>query len=345
MGDTQRFSYPLIIGTSTGNRVETGLTYEKALRGPAVTPLSLGAIRLRGRDVSDFLNRMSTQATITRPPGSAFQNVLTNDKGRIVDLVWQLHSGSDVTLLSGHRDGTISFNWLQKYLFSEDVLIEDISTSSGRYAVVGEEGAAFIRSMFGPDAVPEHGRCSRLASGSGWITCFRDLLFRIPVYQILDEGIASDSTVFWMIRDNPDLMRIDPSVLEVLRIESGIPSIGFDIDTTVNPLEAGLHETISFSKGCYIGQEVIARIETYSKLQKRLVGFSFPLAGEVPLSPGNITQAGLTVGRTTSHCFSPGMRREIALGYLGVRASETGLTLETADGKVDAVVHRLPFEV
>jgi folate-binding protein YgfZ len=288
---------------------------------------------------------MSTQETVSRPPWSVFQNVLTNDKGRIVDLVWQLHSGSDITLLSGHGDGAISSDWLQKYLFSEDVLIEDISPSSGRYAVVGEEGAGFIRAMFGPDAVPEQGLYSRLASGSGWMTCFRDPLFRIPVYQLLAEGQASDSTILRTMRDNPDLKQIDPSLLEVFRIESGIPSIGFDIDTTVNPLEAGLREAISFAKGCYIGQEVIARIETYSKLQKNLVGFSFPLAGEIRLSPGNITQAGLTVGRTTSHCFSPAMGCEIALGYLGVRTTESGLTLETAAGKVDSVVHRLPFEV
>ena len=117
----------------------------------------------------------------------------------------------------------------------------------------------------------------------------------------------------------------------MVRIERGIPVHGKEITEAVNPLEAGLSTLVSFTKGCYIGQEVVARLDTYGKVRRKLCGLVFP--DDSPNVPvGRLFFSGEEVGWTTSHTYSTQLNKVIALGYVkGINTSEF-VELKQPDG-------------
>ncbi len=134
---------------------------------------------------------------------------------------------------------------------------------------------------------------------------------------------------------------------EIARIEAGIPRFGADMDETTNPLEAGLDvRAISFSKGCYIGQEVISRIRTYSEVAKALRGLR--LAEDLkslPKKGDKLFHRGKEAGFITSATTSPKLKANIALGYVKREVNQPGteLTLRTADGESRVQIAEIPF--
>ena len=132
----------------------------------------------------------------------------------------------------------------------------------------------------------------------------------------------------------------------VFRVERGLPSPVSELSDRVNPLEAGLEPYVSFTKGCYMGQEVIARLDTYDKLQRRLVGLLGPgdpgSEAGTHLKPGSPLRTGdRVVGQVTSAVTSPALGRAIALAYIRKGHTEPGTTLESDQGPVEVV--GLPF--
>jgi folate-binding protein YgfZ len=133
----------------------------------------------------------------------------------------------------------------------------------------------------------------------------------------------------------------------MLRIEWGVPRFGREITQERNPLEAGLDAGISFTKGCYIGQEVVARLESRQKVSRQLVGLWLE-PGPAPSEGSPIEAAdrpGLVIGTLTSAAPSLDFRRLLGLGFVGTERSAPGARLEViSDGdRVGAVVASLPF--
>ena len=113
----------------------------------------------------------------------------------------------------------------------------------------------------------------------------------------------------------------------MLRIEAGIPAPGHELTEQWNPLEAELRSAISFTKGCYTGQEVVARLNTYKKVQRTLRGLR--LAGdEIPPPGSRLLAAGAEAGLVTSAAFSPALGAPIALAYVALETSAPGTAVE-----------------
>jgi folate-binding protein YgfZ len=135
--------------------------------------------------------------------------------------------------------------------------------------------------------------------------------------------------------------------LDMARLEAGIPRFGVDMDGTNLAPEAGIQErAISYSKGCYIGQEVIARIKTYGQVAKALRGMR--LANdmkELPMHGDKLFLNGKEVGYITSALASPALKANIALGYVRKEANQIGteLVLKTRGGESTAKIVDLPF--
>lgn len=130
--------------------------------------------------------------------------------------------------------------------------------------------------------------------------------------------------------------------LESLRIEAGLPRFGQDMGADTIPLEAGLLNAISFTKGCYLGQEVIERLRSRGHVNWKLAGvwIDSPAA---PAPPQKLADAGgREVGEITSSCVSPTLARTIALAFVRREASEPGTRLRLASGPA-AEVAQLPF--
>jgi folate-binding protein YgfZ len=135
--------------------------------------------------------------------------------------------------------------------------------------------------------------------------------------------------------------------LETLRIEAGLPRFGADMDESTLPGEAGLDaRAVSYSKGCYIGQEVIARIRTYGQVARGLRGLRLP--GDLATLPQHgdkLLHDGKEVGFITSALRSPTFRANIALGYIRRECNQPGtaLTLRTVAGEFPVSIIPLPF--
>jgi folate-binding protein YgfZ len=133
--------------------------------------------------------------------------------------------------------------------------------------------------------------------------------------------------------------------LEALRIEAGTPRFGIDMTEDTIPLEAGIEgRAISFTKGCYVGQEVIIRIlhRGHGRVARRLVGLSLE-SEDVPPPGSPVSTADRDVGAITSAAFSPGLHRAIALGYVHRDASAPGTSVTVGATGTPATVTDLPF--
>jgi folate-binding protein YgfZ len=129
--------------------------------------------------------------------------------------------------------------------------------------------------------------------------------------------------------------------LEVFRVEAGIPRLGADMDETTLPLEANLQHAISYSKGCYIGQEVIARATYRGHINRKLIGLV--LGNELPPPRADLLRDGKRVGGLTTAVHSPSQGSVIALAYLHRDCWEPGTRVEVANYPAGATVHALPF--
>jgi folate-binding protein YgfZ len=139
------------------------------------------------------------------------------------------------------------------------------------------------------------------------------------------------------------VVEADQALLEILRVEAGLPAAGAELTEDHNPWEARLDDAISLSKGCYVGQEVVARLNTYQKVVRRLVRLAIPAPGRV--APGDPVRAGSgVIGSVTSSVVIPdGTGRMLALGYVRGEDADAGTAVEVehAGQRVLAVVEEV----
>jgi folate-binding protein YgfZ len=133
--------------------------------------------------------------------------------------------------------------------------------------------------------------------------------------------------------------------LEILRVEAGLPRYGVDMDETNVVTETGLDEAVSYTKGCYVGQEIIARIKYRGHVAKKLSGLLFEEGVKADAGANIKSTDGKDIGRITSITYSPHLRRAIALGYLkyDYLASGTSVRISAGDKDTEALVTELPF--
>ena len=132
---------------------------------------------------------------------------------------------------------------------------------------------------------------------------------------------------------------------EAWRILRGLPLSGHELTEEFNPLEAGLRDAVSFEKGCYVGQEVVARLNSYDKVSRSLVGLVLPEESAPPGPGAPLFFQEHEVGQVTSSTVPPGWSHPVALAYLKRKVAETGIELSvgTSDGELIARMVTLPF--
>jgi len=114
-------------------------------------------------------------------------------------------------------------------------------------------------------------------------------------------------------------------------ILSGLPAPGHELTGDHNPLEAGLRDAVSFSKGCYVGQEVVARLNTYGKVARALVRLELEPDAPVPAPGAAILHSGSAIGAVTSAVRPPGRPAPVALAYVKSRALPADVTVLAVD--------------
>jgi folate-binding protein YgfZ len=291
----------------------------------------LGRIRLSGKDAADLLHRLSTNAIKDLREGCGVATVLTTNKGRILDLMTLHRTGGALFGLCAAGRVREILGWIERFTFREAVTAEDWTASHRTLGLHGPRAAAVVTRLFGDGAgaLPVHG----VASAS---------LGTMPVLVVRTFPLAGDSFLLTVKAESAAGLRAaihdgagEPVVeagaalLEVLRIEAGLPAAGRELTEEHNPLEARLADAISLTKGCYVGQEVVARLNTYKKVARQLVRLSMP-APAAGSATGDPIRAGADkVGVVTSSAVLPdGSGRAIALGYVATDMATSGRSVE-----------------
>lgn len=320
--------------------------YRAARDAAAILPRAgRGRIVVSGRDRASYLQGLLTNDVVALTAGQGCYAAYLTPQGRMIADLWVYELG-DVILLSvplAAKDTVLAK--LDQFIFSEDVQLGDVTATFAPLAVVGPQAAAIVAGALGVDgsALPaaEHGNL-RASLGGDPAIVLRVTDTGEPGYEVLvpAEQAARVGQAFV----NAGAVLGDEETAEVLRIEAGVPRFGVDMDEDTIPLEAGIEpRAISFTKGCYVGQEVIIRVlhRGHGRVARRLVGLAFEDA-RVPAAATPLLVDGKEAGIVTSAAVSEALGRGVALGYLKRDFTEPGTKVGTAAGLAATVV-ALPF--
>lgn len=284
-----------------------------------------GMLHLTGATRLDLLNRMSTQAVNRLERGEGAATVLTTDIGRIIDRVILYATGESVYLLTGegHAD-VLARYFMRNIFFNDDVQVVDISGQTAVWGAYGPQAGGRLAAAGFPEVnIPLHHWRQATIGGAVAYVHRTDPIAGEGYF--VTAGVADREGVEAALLA-AGLTPIDETAYDYLRIEAGLPRFGRELTLDYIPLEAGLWADVSFSKGCYVGQEIIARMESRGKLAKRLAR----LRPGAPVAAGaEISAGGRTVGSITSAADGPG--GPVALGYVRTAALNEGGPLVAGD--------------
>jgi len=318
--------------------------YRVVIDGAALFDRSdVGRLRLRGEDALDLLERLSTNALTELAVGEGISTVLTSNKGRIIDLLFVLREPDSLLVLTGPQTRAKVADWIEFYTIVEDVVIDDVTDETTMLSIAGASAAALLDRVVSPGAGDTSlYRSAPVTVGDADATVMRTDFTGAPAYDIVLSASSAGSLRERLIEGGAT--PVGAEALEAVRIERGVPVSGKELGEAYNPLEAGLKGIVSFTKGCYVGQEVVARLDTYDKVQKHLVGITWD-SDALPGPDARVVLDGKQVGVVTSAVRSPRLNSSIGLGYVRKAQAAPGtiLTLELEDGEVQASVAALPF--
>ncbi|MEW6511930.1 MAG: glycine cleavage T C-terminal barrel domain-containing protein [Bacteroidota bacterium] len=313
-----------------GSHVPEDLEREfgQTLTGSTAVDLSaLGKIEITGSDRLDLIHRLSTNDLGGASPGDLRPTVFLTEKGRIIDRVLLFVADSAIVMLTSRGAAQDVLQWIDKFTITEDVASRDITSESSICCVVGSQVDSTVSRLFRIPA--QQNSWQSVPLGAGEVT--------IGLHTNLRETIAYLITD---LRNAPEMWRrvsgtgsrvqpIGAKAYEAYRINLGVPSWGHELCEKFTPLDVGLREEISFTKGCYIGQEVIARLDTYKKSHRHLAGIVF--RGEDPGEAGqSLLSGGREIGVMTSAMHQPVRGQYLGLAVVDDAAASVDTRVVTS---------------
>jgi folate-binding protein YgfZ len=277
-------------------------TYRRILAGESLTAvLSPRALwRLTGPDARRYLNGQVTNDVAGLADGKACYAAICTAKGRMEGDVSIAVHGAEFYLDADPILRESLGARLEKYLIADDAVFEDVSDLWS------------LRHVFGATPPP--------APEAGFVIAYDR--FGVPGHDV------------WSANPNPVIAgaTVEADVIETLRLEHAIPRWGAELTTDTLPPEAGPHmlAAISYTKGCYVGQETIARLKSVGHVNRSLVFLQSDSAA-FPTPGAKLTQGDHETGVVTSSGYSPRLEKGIALGYANRQAAVPGVSLQ-ADG-------------
>ncbi len=271
--------------------------YYAALEGCLVVEHEApGVLVARGASTLDLLHRMSTNDMTGLGASEIRATVLTTAIGRTVDLIHVIRRAEDFLIVTSPGRAQSVQAWLGRYIFfNDDVVLGEMGDGPRLWGMYGPSAATEVAALTGVATAPDPPSCAILGESLFWKT-----EGPFPGWCLLAApDLHHRAQARWGDR-GPGSPQAD--AYEAHRIERGLPAPGREIDDDVIPLEVGLWHLVSFDKGCYIGQEVIARMESRSRIARQLAGALLETAVS---APQDIEQGNVPVGRLTSSAVSP----------------------------------------
>ncbi len=317
-----------------------------------VAPLSQYALfQFKGPDAIRFLNNRLSNDVLVLKPGQGQRNAVLDRQGKIQGMM-DLYRVEEATwLMLDKAEAENAVAQIEKFHILENFQCIEQTELHRLWAIQGPGSAAFLESL-----IP-----TETSLPLNPFDCIAIDLLGVPVLLIRRALLGDDGFVCWVPREKATpfedaLMSasqqaqgtlISDACWEALRVEAGQPRFGLDYHFDTLLPETGLErEAVSYSKGCYLGQETIARVKTYGMLQQALVGLKFsPDLVDFPPLGAACLHEGKAVGTLTSMVYSPSLKQPIALAYLGKKERIPGkmLSLEMDGESYSVEVSLLPF--
>ena len=249
-----------------------------------------GRLKLCGEDKVDLLDRLSTNDISTlKETGQGISTVLTTNKGRIIDLLKVYFFTDHLMLVSDIESISKVSEWIEFYTIMEDVTQFDASFETFQIRIFSDEPQLIFPEIESYKADDFY--IWDLAGVE--LVVIANKMNQKKCVDIMGQ-ISDKKTIIGYLKTRGTQLKTDQ--FENIRISLGYPKFGTELTEEFNPLEALLIEHISFNKGCYIGQEVVARLNTYDKVQRQMV----KLSSETNLRLGDLKFQGKVVGKITS---------------------------------------------
>lgn len=293
-------------------------------------------LEVSDRDRLQFLHNQTTNDLKTRQPGQSCQTVFVTSTARTLDLAIAYITEDSVLLLLSPGQAESLAQWLDRYLFPMDkVKIRDLSPEIACFTLVGAQSDQILQkaNLTPPESeanathhlVDFQDSQIRLATGSG---------LALPGYTLI--APQSHAAELWSTLHQAGAIPAGETVWEQRRIQQGRPRPGCELTEDYNPLEAGLMNAISFNKGCYIGQETIARLNTYQGVKQRLWGVRLNALVD---SETTVTLNDSKIGILTSIAETPdGI---LGLAYIRSKAGGEGLKVQIENAEAEVIT--VPF--
>jgi folate-binding protein YgfZ len=293
-----------------------------------------GVLVVSDADRADFLHRMTTNNINALRPGQSAVTVLTSPTARMLfvftvvcrpDELWLLPAPGQTAALLRHLRGQI--------FFMDKVKVRDASAEWSRLRLVGPAALSTLAALDLDLATTAEGGWQERAG----VLALRQEQYDLPGIELVIEAVEVPATMA-ALQQAGALPLTDEAHAQARRVELGRPAPGAELTEEYNPLEAGLAWACAENKGCYTGQEIIARQITYDKVTKTLVG----LCADGLLTAGApVTFGGQTVGTVTSVAYSPALQAPLALAILKRPHNTPGSQVMVGDQS--ATVAALPF--
>jgi tRNA-modifying protein YgfZ len=300
-------------------------------------------VEVTGPDRAKFLHNLTTNDIKRLAVGSGVEAFVTSPQGKTLGHVTILAEDDKLLLRADAPQFPDVLAHLRKYGLFDDVAIDDVTSSTFELHLVGpraEDVARGCCEQLPPDGELRHG------TARPFCRLVRETILGAQGLTLI--GPASEAESLARAIRHSGAVALDDASAEALRIEAGTPLFGRDVTPENLPQEVGRDDrAINFVKGCYLGQETVARLDALGHVNKILRGLrGIGDERSIPRDGAPIEADGKPVGKVTSAAFSPSAHGPVALAYVRTSHASPGSAVQVmaGDGWIEAVVTSLPMD-
>ncbi|MDT5270633.1 MAG: hypothetical protein QOH49_2819 [Acidobacteriota bacterium] len=301
-----------------------------------------GRIEVSGAEAVQFLNGMLTNDVKLLEEGTWIHAAFPNPQGRLLASTRILKRNGAFLFDTEAVTYPTILKHLERFTLAGDFRVRDLTAETALLSVQGARAAEFVGTVLGADAAATaRGRATRAPFGEGHVTVIRATHTSEDGFDMFVD--AADAEALRDALVTAGARPVGHDALEILRVEAGLPRYGVDASDANVVLEVvDESEAVSYTKGCYAGQEIIARIHWRGHVAKRLAGIIFDLDAEPPTDARLRDGAeGREAGRITSSVFSPRLQSRVALALVKYDFLAPGTELKIFSGDSEVCAARI----
>ena len=305
---------------------------------------SRGRLLVSGSEAVMFLNGLITNDLKTLAVHTWMPAAFANVQGRLLAVVRVIHREDGFLIDTEDVTHSTVVKILERFTLAGDFRVTDVTNETVSLSIQGKSAESAMRVVLGDKSTVERQKVIKAKLANG-----REATI-IRATHTAEDGFD----LFVEVNDGRELresliragaQNVSFATLEALRIEAGIPCFGVDMDETTVVTEANLDEAVSFTKGCYLGQEIIVRIKHRGHVAKKLTGMILGENVELKRGAKVLSTDDKEIGRVTSSTFSPRLDRTVALGYLKYDYLQPGTQVKVSldESEFECEVAELPL--